>query len=84
MLKALAAALVAVSVLSPVAASAKEKTYKTEANATKYCKGDTVVWVTGSGIYHLAGSQHYGKTKDGVYMCKAAAEKEGNREAKRK
>jgi hypothetical protein len=47
------------------------------------CPSDTVVWVnTKSHIYHFAGTHDYGNTKQGEYMCEAAAKSAGSRAAK--
>ena len=46
--------------------------------AKRACGGDPVVWANpGSQIFHASGTQFYGKTADGGYMCRAAAEKAG-------
>jgi hypothetical protein len=53
-----------------------------EAQAQASCPGDTVVWVnTRSGIYHFRGTHNYGTTKEGIYMCEAAAKAAGDRAA---
>jgi outer membrane biosynthesis protein TonB len=52
--------------------------YSTEAEATRNCSGDTVVWLnTNSGIYHFAGTSDYGNTKQGAYMCQKEADRAG-------
>ncbi|MFC7477577.1 PsiF family protein [Dankookia sp. GCM10030260] len=52
--------------------------FASEASAKRACGGDPVVWANpGSQIFHAAGTQFYGKTADGGYMCRAAAEKAG-------
>lgn len=44
---------------------------------TLRCKGD-IVWVNmHTKAYHEAGDPYYGKTKNGQYMCKAAADAAG-------
>jgi hypothetical protein len=44
------------------------------------CPRDTLVWVnTNSGIYHLPGMRWYGRTAQGEYMCKKAADQAGYR-----
>lgn len=53
-----------------------------EAQARASCPSDTVVWVnTKSGIYHFAGTHNYGTTKQGEYMCEAAAKAAGDHAA---
>lgn len=85
MFRKIAAALVAASLLYPVTAFAREKTYKTESNAIKYCKDDPVVWVNqSSNVYHVSDSRFYGNTNNGYFMCREAAERAGNRPAKTK
>ena len=72
-------------VKTPAAAPAPAKVgeYASEAEAKQRCGTDAVVWINPSShIYHLAGSKDYGKTKRGAYMCKAQAERAGNRAAK--
>jgi hypothetical protein len=54
-----------------------------EVQAQASCPGGTVVWVnTKSHIYHFKGTFDYGNTKQGTYMCEAAATAAGNRAAK--
>ena len=48
--------------------------------AANTCPGDQVVWVnTRSHIYHFAGQTWFGHTKDGKYLCRHAADAEGDR-----
>jgi hypothetical protein len=48
--------------------------------AANACPGDQVVWVnTRSHIYHFAGQTWFGHTKDGKYLCRHAADDEGDR-----
>ncbi len=50
------------------------------APSAQTCPRDSVVWVnTRSGIYHLPGMRWYGRTAQGEYMCRAAADKAGYR-----
>src|SRR5437588_10732858 len=57
--------------------------FASEAEAKQRCGSDMVVWVNlSSHIYHYAGYKDYGKTKRGAYMCKAEAERAGNKAAK--
>jgi hypothetical protein len=52
----------------------------TPAPSAQTCARDTLVWVnTKSGIYHLPGMRWYGRTQEGEYMCKKAAEQAGHR-----
>ena len=52
----------------------------TDAEAQRRCPGAVVVWVnTNSNIYHKAGSNTYGHTKVGAYMCESDATAEGDR-----
>jgi hypothetical protein len=44
------------------------------------CPGDQVVWVnTKSGIYHFPGQTWFGHTQEGKYICRRAADSEGDR-----
>ena len=62
---------------APVAADSSGR-FASEASAKRACAGDPVVWANpGSQIFHASGTQFYGKTADGGYMCRAAAEKAG-------
>jgi hypothetical protein len=57
--------------------------FSTETQARAHCPSDTVVWVnTKSGVYHFAGNDNYGTTKQGTYMCEADAKAAGDRAAK--
>jgi len=70
------------SCLSGASAAAAPTTFKTEAEAKRACAKDAVVWAnTESQIFHAAGSQFYGKTADGSYMCQSVAQKGGFRAA---
>ena len=61
-----------------MAATPDPKRFKTEADATKSCPTDTVVWANiSSKIFHLKGTATYGKTKNGAYMCETDATAEG-------
>ena len=57
--------------------------FDTEAAAQAHCSADTVVWLnTKSRVYHLKGTEYYGHTKKGAYVCKKEADAAGDREAK--
>ncbi len=46
------------------------KRFASETFAKAYCPGETVVWVnTRANRYYMAGSQNYGRSKEGAYMC---------------
>ncbi|SEE46711.1 hypothetical protein SAMN05444161_5856 [Rhizobiales bacterium GAS191] len=48
--------------------------------ASLQCVGDTIVWVnTKTGVYHFPGMTWYGHTKEGKYICKGDADREGDR-----
>jgi hypothetical protein len=54
--------------------------FSTEGAAQKHCQGDVVVWLNlPTGIFHFKGERWYGRTKSGAYVCKKAAEAEGDR-----
>jgi hypothetical protein len=39
-----------------------------------------VVWLNiPTGVFHFKGQRWYGRTKNGAYVCKKEAEKEGDR-----
>lgn len=57
--------------------------FPTEQEAQKHCPADTVVWVNlSTGVYHFKGQRWYGATKSGAYVCKAEADKAGDRPTK--
>ena len=57
--------------------------FPTEQEAQKHCPADTVVWLNlPSGVYHFKGQRWYGATKSGAYVCKAEADKAGDRPTK--
>ena len=54
-----------------------------EGQAKSHCPSQAVVWTnTKSKIYHHAGANTYGHTKEGAYMCEADATAEGDRLSK--
>ena len=57
--------------------------YTTALLAKAHCPTDTVVWSNlNSKIYHFAGHDDYGHTKEGAYMCEKDATAQGIRAAK--
>ena len=63
------------------APSARE--HRSETQARMSCGSDPVVWVnTDSRIYHFKDTQHFGKTKEGSYMCERDAMAGGSRAAR--
>ena len=51
-----------------------------EAQAKARCPGQSVVWVnTKSKIFHRVGTNTYGHTKEGAYVCENDATAEGDR-----
>lgn len=53
-------------------------TPEAQAPAAQTCPRDMVVWVnTKSGIYHLPGMRWYGRTAEGEYVCRRAADQAG-------
>ncbi len=58
-------------------------TYSTEGAARTACAEDAVVWGNGdTRVFHLQGSRFYGKTQNGAYLCRGAAEMAGYRAAR--
>ena len=64
--------------------SAPALAQQTSSSAMPACaSGDPVVWVnTNTKKYHLQGDVYYGKTKQGKYLCKSAADAAGDKAAK--
>ena len=68
--------------LSLPAVAWAQTSHRAEAGSLS-CPGDQKVWVnTRTGIYHLQGERWYGNTKQGEYLCKKAADAEGDRETR--
>jgi hypothetical protein len=66
--------------LFDTAYAADPQTFKTEDNATKFCKPGNVVWFNPkSKIYFEPGSRFYGKTEAGGFTCRVFADKAGFR-----
>jgi len=79
-MKALSIA-VAVAFLGASATCYAQTTYSTPGDAAKHCRSP-VVWLnTKTGVYHMPGSKDYGATKDGAFVCQAAANRAGDRPA---
>jgi len=54
--------------------------YQSEQAAQKHCPNDVVVWLNlPTGVFHYKGQRWYGRTKNGAYVCKKEAVKEGDR-----
>jgi len=54
--------------------------YQSEQAAQKHCPADVVVWLNlPTGVFHYKGQRWYGRTKNGAYVCKNEAVKEGDR-----
>ena len=57
--------------------------FQAEQDAQKHCPADVVVWVNlPTGVYHFKGQRWYGATKSDAYVCKAEADKAGDRPTK--
>jgi hypothetical protein len=57
--------------------------FATEAQAKAHCPSDTVVWANlDSKIFHYSGTDDYGTTKKGAYMCEKDTAAAGIRAAK--
>jgi hypothetical protein len=56
--------------------------YPSPEAAARHCRSP-IVWLnTKSHIYHFQGTKDYGMTRDGAYVCQAAADKAGDRPAR--
>ena len=75
------AAAFAVAICTGISAPAFAQT---SSSAMPTCaSGDPVVWVnTNTKKYHMQGDSYYGKTKQGKYLCKSAADSAGDKQAK--
>src|ERR1700724_718747 len=73
-------------VVTPVFAQDQQPGAMASPMAMPVCKaGDPVVWLnTKSKKYHMPGDPVYGKTKHGRYVCKSAADADGDKMAKMK
>lgn len=59
--------------------------FKTEAEAKSQCPGGQVAWAnTRTHVLHEPGTQYFGKTKHGAYVCKNVALKSGYHEPGKK
>ena len=76
-------AVAALALIATPVMAAGIKAYPTEDEATKLCKSE-VVWANpnSAGVFHVKGSKFYGNTKEGAWVCRAAAERGGWHEAK--
>jgi hypothetical protein len=63
--------------------AARPGEYTTELQARATCPSGNVVWVnTSTRVYHYSGTQYYGRTHRGAYMCEADARASGFRAAR--
>ena len=54
--------------------------FASESDAQKHCPKDIVVWLNlPTGIWHYKGTQWYGRTKHGSYVCQNEAKVAGDR-----
>lgn len=66
--------------LAASALGAGMMTFTSEQAARKHCPSDTVVWLnTSNAVYVFRGDRWYGHTNRGAYVCKAEADKNGER-----
>lgn len=66
-----------------VSKASRSEPAASDADAKKRCGSDAVVWANKkSKVYHYASSAHYGRTKNGVYMCEKESIGAGMRAAK--
>lgn len=67
---------------SGAAAGNQPQEFDTEAAAVRRC-GSEVVWLNiKTGVYHAKGTEFYGNTKNGAYVCRKDADAAGDRAAK--
>lgn len=51
-----------------------------EIQAQQHCPSETIVWLNlPSGVYHYKGERWYGRTKNGAFVCRAEADRVGER-----
>ena len=56
------------------------RTFASEQKAQRHCPAGTVVWLNlSNNIYVFKGDRWYGRTNRGAYVCKAEADKNGER-----
>lgn len=74
---------VTIATITGVMAAGPPNTYSNEATARSRCGADGVVWAnTETHVLHEPGTANYGKTRNGWYMCRTAAIKNGYSPAK--
>lgn len=74
----------AIAIQSPTKSSSSTRIATPAAGVQQSDQGnpDVKVWVnTNSSVYHCPGTRWYGRTKSGVYMTQAEAQKKGYRPA---
>ena len=60
--------------------SAPLSTFPSEIQAQQHCHSETVVWLNlPSGVYHYKGERWYGRTNGGAFVCRAEADRAGDR-----
>jgi hypothetical protein len=58
--------------------------FRFEPDAQRHCPADGVVWVdVALRIYNQPDERRYGRTRDGVFMCRGDADTDGYRAARR-
>jgi hypothetical protein len=83
-LRAIIGALIGLVAFSGVAlalpSSAPLSTFPSETQAQQHCPSETVVWLNlPTGVYHYKGERWYGRTDGGAFVCRAEADRAGDR-----